>query len=246
MKKIFRNSFIGIFIFGISNMSFANPTIPNMKVTPHDLRRALNDTEYLPTGTTCWDFAAQRFGVDAWLLFAIAEKESTFRTNIKTKNTNASYDLGLMQINTINFRDFSKAGVYISEDEIRNNSCKNIVAAGYHLRTKINQYGYNLKGIGAYHSATPGLNEKYANDVMKRYNKLVNKYYVNKEPFSFASYRGDGNKSSKNNNVKYNRTYEYTRVSNTNNLYNDYVPENYNPFISNQNYDGMALQKVRR
>ena len=73
-----------------------------------------------------------------------------------------------------------------------------------------------------------------------------NKYYVNKEPFSFASYRGDGNKSSKNNNVKYNRTYEYTRVSNTNNLYNDYVPENYNPFISNQNYDGMALQKVRR
>ena len=60
---------------------------------------------------TCWDYVGQKFNVDPWLLFSIAQTESTFRNGLKSRNSNGSYDLGLMQINTIHLPDFSKHGL---------------------------------------------------------------------------------------------------------------------------------------
>lgn len=136
---------------------------------------------------TCWDYAGEKFNVDPWLLFSIAAVESGFTPNIKSKNTNKTYDLGLMQINTIHIPYFEKKG--ISEKDLQHDSCKGIIAGAYILKQNINKYGYNIDGIGAYHSRTPALRKKYGKKVIKKYNELVKTYFINKKPFSFESYK---------------------------------------------------------
>lgn len=132
---------------------------------------------------TCWDYVGQKFNVDPWLLFSIAQTESTFRNGLKSRNSNGSYDLGLMQINTIHLPHFSKHG--LNEEALRYDACRNVISAGSLLRQSINKYGYNIDGIGGYHSNTPHLRRAYGRRVIENYNHLVNIYFIHKEPFSF-------------------------------------------------------------
>lgn len=132
---------------------------------------------------TCWDYVGQKFNVDPWLLFSIAQTESTFRNGLKSRNSNGSYDLGLMQINTIHLPHFSKHG--LNEEALRYDACRNVISAGSLLRQSINKYGYNIDGIGGYHSNTPHLRRAYGKRVIENYNHLVNIYFIHKEPFSF-------------------------------------------------------------
>lgn len=151
---------------------------------------------------TCWDYVGKKFNLDPWLLLSIALTESSFQNGIKSKNSNGSYDLGLMQINTIHKTFFEKRG--LSQYDLQYDSCKNVIAAGFLLRQSINKYGYNIDGIGGYHSNTPKLRRAYGNKVIKNYNNLVNIYFVNKEPFSFERHREiSGNKKYKKNNTPY-------------------------------------------
>lgn len=164
---------------------------------------------------TCWDYVGKKFNLDPWLLLSIALTESSFQNGIKSKNSNGSYDLGLMQINTIHKNFFEKRG--LSQYELQYDSCKNVIAAGVLLRQSINKYGYNIDGIGGYHSNTPKLRRAYGNKVIKNYNSLVNMYFVNKEPFSFERHREiSRNKKYKRNNdlnivqqVNYQPQYNY-------------------------------------
>ena len=132
---------------------------------------------------TCWDYVGQKFNVDPWLLFSIAQTESTFRNGLKSRNSNGSYDLGLMQINIIHLPCFSKYG--LNEEALRYDACRNVISAGSLLRQSINKYGYNIDGIGGYHSNTPHLRRAYGKRVIENYNHLVNIYFIHKEPFSF-------------------------------------------------------------
>ena len=132
---------------------------------------------------TCWDYVGQKFNVDPWLLFSIAQTESAFTNGLKSKNSNGSYDLGLMQINTIHLPHFSKHG--LNEETLRYDACRNVISAGSLLRQSINKYGYNIDGIGGYHSNTPHLRRAYGKRVIDNYNQLVNVYFIHKEPFSF-------------------------------------------------------------
>ena len=108
----------------------------------------------------------------------------------------------------------------MSQYELQYDSCKNVIAAGVLLRQSINKYGYNIDGIGGYHSNTPKLRRAYGNKVIKNYNSLVNMYFVNKEPFSFERHReiSRNKKYKKNNNqnivqqVNYQPQYNYQTV----------------------------------
>lgn len=139
---------------------------------------------------TCWDYAASKFNLDPWRLFAIAAVESNYRVGIKSRNTNNTYDLGLMQINTIHLPHFNKVGM--TANDLQYDSCKNIVAAAYLLKRSINKYGDNIDGWGGYHSNTPSLRKRYGRKVDLKYKELVTRYHVNGEHFSFESYRQGG------------------------------------------------------
>lgn len=96
--------------------------------------------------------AGTAFGIDATLLKRIATIESSMNPKALNLNKNGSYDIGLMQINTIHLKRLSKIGVTrqsLMDPEV------NIYVASLLLSSHIRKRGYNLDAIGCYHSANP-------------------------------------------------------------------------------------------
>lgn len=125
----------------------------------------------------CWDGAGKQYNIDPWLLFAIANVESSFKNDaINDKNRNKSTDFGIMQINSwwlpkLAERGIKKAHLF--------DPCVNIFVGGWVLSQTIKQYGYNLDGIGAYNSPNIKTRRNYARKVLNAYNELVRDFYTN-------------------------------------------------------------------
>jgi hypothetical protein len=58
----------------------------------------------------CWEEAATKYGINAQLLYAIAKTESGLNPQAFNRNKNGSYDVGLMQINSICSRPYGNTG----------------------------------------------------------------------------------------------------------------------------------------
>jgi hypothetical protein len=99
-----------------------------------------------------FDRAGRDFGIDPTLLKRIATIESSMNPRALNLNKNGTYDLGLMQINTIHLKRLSKIGVTreaLMDPEV------NIYVGALLLSSHIRKKGYNLDAIGNYHSANP-------------------------------------------------------------------------------------------
>lgn len=119
----------------------------------------------------CWDKAGKTYNVDPWLLMAVAKVESSFRANAINKNKNNSYDIGMMQINSIWLPTLSKHGI-TSNDLLH--PCTSVFVGSWIMAQNIKRFGYNQDGIGAYNS--PGnitLRRKYAKLVYKAYERIT-------------------------------------------------------------------------
>jgi soluble lytic murein transglycosylase-like protein len=110
----------------------------------------------------CFDEAARYQKVNPLVLRAIAWQESHNRPDALHKNDNGSTDYGLMQINSVHLPTLSQYG--ISTGTLME-PCKNVYVAAWHLRQKMNKYGNSWKAIGAYHSETPALRDRYARQI---------------------------------------------------------------------------------
>src|ERR1700676_426131 len=88
----------------------------------------------------CVANAAQYYAVPELLLHAILQKERG-RVGQAVRNRNGTYDLGLAQINTSRLRDFAHYGVRL--EQVRDDPCTNLYAAGYVLRLNVNLFGGN-------------------------------------------------------------------------------------------------------
>lgn len=141
----------------------------------------------VPFARNCWDLAAHRYGVDAWLLLALAQKESGLTSGALGINRNKTEDLGLTQINSIHLEEMKRYGV--SRHDLLHNDCKNIYAAAYLLSRCMARYGNNIDGIGCYHSKTPSLRRRYGQSVLRLYHDLIQKHYIRQEPFKLKRRR---------------------------------------------------------
>ncbi|WP_153099004.1 lytic transglycosylase domain-containing protein [Paraburkholderia hayleyella] len=110
----------------------------------------------------CFDEAASYQNVNPLILRAIAWQESRNRPSALHKNANGSTDYGVMQINSIHLPRLSQYG--ISTGTLME-PCKNVYIAAWHLRQKMNRYGNTWEAVGAYHSETPALRDKYAKQI---------------------------------------------------------------------------------
>jgi soluble lytic murein transglycosylase-like protein len=111
----------------------------------------------------CFDEAANYQKVNPLILRAIAWQESHNRPDALHKNANGSTDYGVMQINSVHLATLAQYG--ISTGTLME-PCKNVYIAAWHLRQKMNKYGNTWQAVGAYHSETPALRDKYAGQIV--------------------------------------------------------------------------------
>jgi len=125
-----------------------------------------------------WEAVAGRYGVNAQVLYAIAHQESSLNPGAIHKNTNGSHDIGLMQINSRWLPYLNKFGITPSH---LLDPCINLNVGAHILAMSLGRYGNTWQAIGAYHSATPVLRDRYALSIYRRLSTLG---YIPKIPSS--------------------------------------------------------------
>jgi len=115
----------------------------------------------------CFQEAGQLYGINPLVLRSIAKVESNTQPDAVNGNSNGTFDVGLMQINTI-------WKTTLGEERWRylGDACYNTKTGAWILATCINKYGYNWKAIGCYNSQTPEKSESYAKRVFSQLERL--------------------------------------------------------------------------
>ena len=114
----------------------------------------------------CFNIASKEYQIPTKLLKAIAKTETKLDPLAIHINSNHTYDIGIMQINSSWLPKLKRVG--ISEAELLD-GCTNIQIGAWILAQNIKQYGFSRKAIGAYNSSTPELQRKYVQLVMNNF-----------------------------------------------------------------------------
>ncbi|MGX9960598.1 transglycosylase SLT domain-containing protein [Xanthomonas euvesicatoria] len=116
----------------------------------------------------CVTAAAARYKVPEQLIWTILKTEGG-TTGRVSKNTNGTYDMGVMQINSVHLQSppyqFSKYG--ITREALINDQCLNINVGTYMLASEIARAPTFWKGVTNYHSRTPAKAAVYLGKVLK-------------------------------------------------------------------------------
>ena len=108
----------------------------------------------------CWEEAAQRYGISADLLYAVARVESNLNAQAVNRShlrRTGSYDIGLMQINNRHLSVLSRHG--ISESDLFD-PCTNIQVGAWLLSDLFSRNGTTWDAVGAYNAACSQLKGK--------------------------------------------------------------------------------------
>jgi len=120
----------------------------------------------------CLMLASQTYSVPPAVLVGIYKAEGG-KVGQEVSNTNGSYDLGPMQINTIWMPDLAKRwGVSegTAKKWVRDDACTNVGVAAWIFKGHLDETGSLSKAIAHYHSRTPRFGTKYKSrviDIMK-------------------------------------------------------------------------------
>ncbi len=126
----------------------------------------------------CWTLAGDRYRLPPYLLYAVAETESSFDPRAVAYARNGSHSIGLMQINSSWLPKLAKAGV--SESDLWD-PCTNVMVGGWILSEGVRQYGYTWKAVGSYYAGPYDPNspkkirdyQTYANAVLTHWNDAI-------------------------------------------------------------------------
>lgn len=116
--------------------------------------------------------ARQNEGVSPWMLKTLLAVEGGQIGTIR-RNTDRSFDLGPMQINTIHLKDIASS-LGTSARQLVFDPCKNIAAGAWLLSKHMKDAGgrYWL-AMGNYHSKTPSRRAIYLRKVIEAYTRLM-------------------------------------------------------------------------
>ena len=117
----------------------------------------------------CWEEAAQRYGISADLLYAIARVESNLNPRAVNRShlqRTGSYDIGLMQINSGHLRTLSRHG--IREADLFE-PCTNIHVGAWLLADSFSRRGATWDAVGAYNAACSQLRGKDCVEARAKY-----------------------------------------------------------------------------
>lgn len=137
---------------------------------------------FAQAGEWCWKEASDRYGVDPWLLYSIAKKESGLNNHAVNVNSNGTEDVCMMQINSSHFVKLAKHG--ITRTRLLNDPCLCINVGAWVLSNAYAHYGVewgagpHWQSVGSYNagmSPTPKQERRrqlYAHDVARIYDEV--------------------------------------------------------------------------
>ena len=117
---------------------------------------------------SCLYIAAETYKVPPAIMVGIMSVEGG-KVGQAVKNTNGTYDLGPMQINTLwvpELAEHWKVSQAQAAVWIRYDACTNLNVAAWILRQHINETGSLAKAVGYYHSRTPRYSHRYKKKVV--------------------------------------------------------------------------------
>lgn len=124
----------------------------------------------VPAGAlACWDAVAQRHGVPADLLYAIAKVESSLNPKAVNRShfhRTRSIDIGLMQINSRHLSKLSREG--ITEARLFE-PCTNLDIGARLLADLFTRKGHSWDSVGAYNAACTELKGEACTQARARY-----------------------------------------------------------------------------
>ena len=109
----------------------------------------------------CFEEAGAVYGINPTLLWAIAKVESSFNPLAINRNSNGSYDFGLMQINSSWYRTLG--------DEVWQrlaDPCVNVYVGAWVLAQCMQRYGYTWEAVGCYNAVTKSKRDRYIKRVV--------------------------------------------------------------------------------
>lgn len=106
----------------------------------------------------CIAQAAQAFRIPELPLWIILDVERGTLGRV-SRNTNGTYDMGPMQINSIWLKRLAPYG--ITEHQVLNNLCMNIYVGAWIFTKELKEHGTLPKAIANYHSPTPKHQMRY-------------------------------------------------------------------------------------
>lgn len=120
-----------------------------------------------PESAYCFVSASHRFKLPPESLLSLAMVEGG-KIGSKSPNTNGSFDLGIMQVNTVWLQSASPLAPYLNITLLANDICTNIHAAAWILASNVKKSGGDLwRAVGMYHHPS---NEKFAQQYIQKVN----------------------------------------------------------------------------
>ncbi|CAM4473303.1 MAG: hypothetical protein LEGION0403_FIIPPAGN_02398 [Legionella sp.] len=117
----------------------------------------------------CTIMASIKYQVPTNILLAIAEKEGG-KPGEWSKNSNGTYDVGSMQLNTVYLNDLARFG--IKPSDVAHRGCYSYDLAAWRVRGHLIHDSQDLWTRAAnYHSKTPKYNRIYRADLIKKAQK---------------------------------------------------------------------------
>lgn len=134
----------------------------------------------------CVTHAARTFGVPELPIWVILDVEGGTVGKV-SQNTNRTYDIGPMQINSIWLKHIAPFG--ITESQVKNNLCMNIYVGTWIFTKELERHKTLAKALAYYHSPTPKHQHRYLGLIQKAIDRRLAKLRKEKSVASSSSTR---------------------------------------------------------